>query len=127
MGNNNEEVDDLIKETLTKEEAKFYNDLDDQNMFEMISGLFQGKNKWYMYLMNLMTLIFFILFVYCSIKFFNTEETELKELITWAGGAITFMILVSMLKIFGWIQMEGNGLHRKLRRLELMLLFLKDK
>jgi len=127
MANNKEEIDNLIKETLTKEEAKFYDDLEDQTMFEMISSLFEGKNKWYMYLMNIMTLVFFAFFVYCSIRFFNTHENELKELIKWAGGAITFLILVSMLKIFGWIQMEGNGLHRKLKRLELMFLLSKDK
>ena len=36
MKNNNEDIDKLIKETLTQEEAKFYDDLDEQNVFQMV-------------------------------------------------------------------------------------------
>ena len=52
MGNR-EDIDKLIKETLTQEEAKFYEELEEQNVFEMVGGLFQGKNKWIMLMMNL--------------------------------------------------------------------------
>jgi uncharacterized membrane protein len=71
MKNNIEEIDKLIKETLSKEETKFYNDLEEQNIFEMIFGLFKGKNMWIMIVMNFMTLVFFVLFVFCVIHFFN--------------------------------------------------------
>jgi len=127
MTNSKEEIDYLIKETLTKEEAKFYNELEEQNMFEMIFGLFKGKNRWYMYGMNLMTLVFFSFFMYCSIKFLNTSENEFKELILWASTAIIFLILVSILKIIGWIQMSKNNTLRELKRLELLILFSKEK
>ena len=62
MKNNIEEIDKLIKETLNQEEAKFYDELEEQNIFKMVLGLFEGKNKWIMYLMNFMTLIFFSFF-----------------------------------------------------------------
>ena len=54
-----EDIDKLIKETLTKKKQSFIDELDEQNVFQMIGGLFQGKNKWMMILMNIMTLIFF--------------------------------------------------------------------
>ena len=38
-----EDIDKLIKETLTEEEARFYEELDEQNVFQMIGGLFQGE------------------------------------------------------------------------------------
>ncbi len=41
-----EDIDEFVKETLTKEEAKFYDELDEQNLFQMVGGLFQGKIKW---------------------------------------------------------------------------------
>lgn len=125
MSDNTEEIDKLIKETLTKEEAKFYENLEEQNLFEMVLGLFKGKNKWLMYLMNLMTIIFFGFFIYCVVNFLNTSENEIKTLIKWASGAIIFLISVSMLKIFGWMQMDKNAIIRELKRLELLFLFQK--
>ena len=110
-----EDIDKLIKETLTQEEAKFYDELEEQNLFQMIGGLFQGKNKWIMYMMNFMTLVFFALFIYCVIQFFDVETT--KELLKWGIGSVVFLFGVSMLKIFAWMQMDRKALIRELKRL----------
>ncbi len=119
MKDNIEEIDKLIKETLTQEEAKFYDDLDEQSIFEMVFGLFKGKNKWIMVLMNFVTLVFFSLFIYCTIQFFNTDVT--KEVIKWATGALIFLLGVSMLKVFAWMQMDKNALLREMKRLEFLI------
>ncbi|MGG8498052.1 DUF6768 family protein [Tenacibaculum sp. TC6] len=114
-----EEIDKLIKETLSEEEAKFYEELDEQNVFQMVGGLFKGKNKWIMLLMNVITLVFFVLFIYCVVQFFKTEVT--KEMIKWAAGAVIFLLGVSMLKVFAWMQMDKNALLREIKRLEIQL------
>ncbi|GGZ86800.1 DUF6768 family protein [Algibacter mikhailovii] len=119
MKTHNEDIDKLIKETLTEEEAKFYDDLEEQNVLQMVWGLFKGKNKWIMYLMNIMTLVFFGLFIYCLVQFFNSEITF--DLIKWATGSLVFLIGVSMLKIFAWMQMDKNALLREIKRLELQV------
>ena len=120
MNNNMKEIDKLIKETLSKEEAKFYEDLEEQNVLQMLTGLFHGKNKWLMYVMNFMTLIFFALFVYCLVMFFSTDQTN--DLIKWGIGGLMFLMALSMLKLFAWLQMDKNTLLRELKRLELQLL-----
>ena len=125
MKNHIEEIDKLIKETLTQEEAKFYDELEEQNVFEMIGGLFRGKNKWMMYLMNFMTLIFFGMFVYCTIQFFNTEITN--EMLTWGLGGLVFLFGVSMLKIFAWMHMDKNAILREMKRLEIQISSLSGK
>lgn len=125
MKTNMEDIDKLIKETLTQEEAKFYAQLDEQNVFEMVIGLFKGKNKWIMYLMNLVTLIFFGLFIYCTVHFFNTEVTN--EMIKWGIGGLVFLFGVSMLKVFAWMQMDKNALLREMKRLELQISSLSTK
>ncbi len=119
MKTNMEDIDKLIKETLTEEEAKFYDMLDEQNVLEMIWGLFRGKNKWIMYLMNFMTVVLFGLFIYCIVQFFDSESNF--ELIKWATGSLVFLIGVSMLKLFAWMQMDKNAILRELKRLELQL------
>ena len=125
MKNDLEEIDQLIKETLTQEEAKFYDELEEQNMLEMVGGLFQGKNKWIMYLMNIMTIFFFGLFVYCLVQFFNTDSTN--ELIKWSFGGLMFLLGMSMLKIFAWMQMDKNAILREMKRLELQVSSLSGK
>lgn len=125
MKNNMEDIDKLIKETLSKEEAKFYEDLEEQNVLQMLTGLFHGKNKWLMYVMNFMTFIFFALFVYCLVMFFGTDQTN--DLIKWGIGGLMFLMALSMLKLFAWLQMDKNALLRELKRLELQLLSLSGR
>jgi hypothetical protein len=119
MKNNMEDIDKLIKDTLTQEEAKFYEDLEEQSVLGMIFGLFKGKNKWILILMNIMTLVFFGLFIYCLVQFFNSEA--IKDLLKWGLGSIMFLLGVSMLKVFSWMQMDKNALLRELKRLELQI------
>ena len=125
MKSNIEEIDKLIKETLTEEEAKFYDELEEQNMLQMVLGIFKGKNKWLIIMMNIVTLVFFALFVYCTVQFFNTDITN--ELIKWGIGCLVFLLGVSMLKVFAWMQMDKNALLRELKRLELQVSSLSGK
>jgi hypothetical protein len=120
-----EDIDKLIKDTLTEEEAKFYDTLDEQSVLGMIFGLFQGKNRWLLIMMNTMTVVFFGFFIYCVVQFFSVDTT--KELLKWGLGSIVFMIGVSMLKVFAWMQMDKNALLRELKRLELQVSSLAGK
>ncbi len=120
-----EDIDKLIKETLTQEEAKFYDDLDEQNALQMVGGLFKGKNKWLLVMMNIMTLVFFGLFIYCLVQFFNVEE--IKDLLKWGLGSLVFLLGVSMLKVFAWMQMDKNAILREMKRLELQVSSLYHK
>jgi len=125
MKTNMEDIDQLIKETLTQEEAKFYDELDEQNVLGMITGLFKGKNAWLIIIMNIMTFIFFALFVDCAIQFFDMEATN--DLIKWGIGGLLCLTAVSMLKIFGWMQMDKNAILREMKRLELQVSSLSVK
>ena len=91
----------------------------------MFTGLFQGKNKWLIYVMNVMTIIFFVLFVYCLVMFFGTDQTN--DLIKWGIGGIMFLMALCMLKLFAWLQMDKNALLRELKRLELQLLSVTER
>ncbi len=125
MKNEFEKIDELIKEALTEEESKFYDKLDEQNVFEMLGGLFQGKNKWIMILMNFVMLIVFGLLIYSVVQFFNTEVTN--ELIRWSLAIITFLLIISMLKMFLWMQMDKNSIKREIKRMELQISTLSSK
>jgi len=125
MKNNKEEIDQLIKETLTQEEAKFYDELEEQNLFQKVSGLFRGKMKWIFVILNLSMLLIFAVMVYCIVQFFNTEATN--ESIQWGLGIIICMSAISMLKLLGWMQMDKNDILREMKRLELQVATLSNK
>ena len=125
MKNKMEDIDKLIKETLTQEEAKFYDELDEQNLFQMLGGLFKGKNSWLALIMNIINALVFGLLIYCIIQTFDVEKTN--DLILWVGGVILCFLTMSMLKIYMWMQIHRNALTREIKRLELQISSLSSK
>ncbi|WP_411031027.1 DUF6768 family protein [Spongiimicrobium sp. 3-5] len=125
MKKNTEKIDELIKEALTKEEAKFYDELGEQNLFGKINEVYRGKMGWLAIIMNIVHLVIFVLFVYCIVAFFNTDVTN--ELIKWSAAGFLCMIVMGMLKLYVWMQMDKNDLLRELKRLELQISALTNK
>jgi len=114
-----EDIDKLIKETLTAEEAKFYDELEEQNLLEMIGGIFNTKNRWMIIAMNIVNIIAFGILIYCIIQFLNTENTN--ELIKWFVAGFVCLNFMTMIKLFSWMQMDKNALLREIKRLELQV------
>jgi len=125
MKNNIEEIDKLIKETLTQEESKFYDCLDEQGLWGMFIGIFQGKLGWLVAIMNIINLIVFGVLIYCFVQFFNVTETN--ELIKWGLGIVICMIFNVMIKLYAWMQMDKNAIIREMKRLELQVSSLSGK
>ena len=120
-----EDIDKLIKDTLTEEEAKFYDELDEQNVFKMVGGLYKGKNAWLTIIMHIMTTLVFGLLIYCIIQTFDAEETN--DLMLWIAGVFFSFMVMGMLKIFAWMQMHRNATMREIKRLELQVSSLSGK
>ncbi|MGS2726404.1 DUF6768 family protein [Psychroserpens sp. BH13MA-6] len=125
MKNKIEDIDQLIKETLTEEEAKFYDDLDEQNFLGMLGGLFKGKNVWLTVIMQIINIVAFGFMIYCLIQTFDVENTN--DLMLWIGGFFFCFLTMSMLKIYAWMQIHKNALVREIKRLELQISFLSGK
>ncbi|MEM9648131.1 MAG: DUF6768 family protein [Bacteroidota bacterium] len=120
-----EEIDKLIKEALSQEEAKFYDELGEQNILEKLGGVFKGKTAWLAIIMNLVNLVIFGLLIYCVVQFLDTEATN--ALIKWGVGITACLASMSMIKLFVWMQMDKNDLLRELKRLELQVSALAHK
>ncbi len=125
MNANKEDIDKLIKETLTQEEARFYDELEEQGLWGMIGSIFQGKLGWLVILMNIINLIVFGILIYCVIQFFNVTETN--ELIKWALGIVICLNFNTMIKLYAWMQMDKNAILREMKRLELQVSSLSGK
>lgn len=125
MKKNYEEIDQMIKEALTEEEARFYDELGEQSLPEMVGGLFQGKLKWLSILTVAMMPILFAAGVYCAVQFFNAAE--IREMLIWGSGAFLFIFATGFLKVYHWMQMDKNALLREIKRLELQVATLNGK
>ena len=125
MKNKMEEIDQLIKETLSKEEAAFFDSLEEQNLFDMVTGLFKGKNAWFLIVVNILIFVLIGFFIYCCTQFFKVESTT--ELIKWGFGGLIFFLSISILKIYAWMQMDKNAILREMKRLELQVMSLYGK
>ena len=60
--------------------------------------------------------------------FISCEENETtSELIKWGVGTLMFLLSLSMLKIYAWMQMDKNAVLREMKRLELQVMSLSGK
>ncbi|MCB0280410.1 MAG: hypothetical protein KDD94_12965 [Calditrichaeota bacterium] len=119
MKNDSEKIDQLIKDTLSAEEAEFYNKLDDPGLLQMVGGMFQGKMKWFTVLTMIVQLAFVCLTVFCLLEFLNA--TELKDMILWGAGMFYALMTVGMLKLWHWMQMDKYSIINEIKRVELQL------
>ncbi len=125
MKTEKEEIDQLIEQALTEEEAEFYHKLDEQNLLEMVGGLFKGKLKWLTVMTFFVQLIMFGLAIYFVYRFLNTSD--LAWMLKFGAGAFFCMMSVGMLKLFHWMEMHKNVLIREMKRMELQVSILAGK
>ena len=125
MKNEYQEIDKLITEALTKEEAKYFKELEEQPIHQQVFGLYKGKMKWVTLYATLIMLPLFGLAVYAGYKFFTIDDTVI--MIRW--GAIMFLawMATGFIKLFNWNQMDKNALIREMKRLEFQLSLLSKK
>jgi len=120
-----ERLDALIKETLSKEEAEFYDELEEKNLLGKMGGVYKGKMGWLAITMNVMYLLIFGVFVYCLVRFLAAEAV--KELFVWASAGFCCLLFMAMMKLYVWMQMDKNDVLRELKRIELQISVLAHK
>ncbi|WP_366512787.1 DUF6768 family protein [Kordia sp.] len=120
-----EDIDKLIKETLTEEESKFYDELDEQGLWGSIGSIFNGKLGWLVLIINIINLVAFGMLVYCLIQFFKVTETN--EMLKWGLGILISFMFNAMIKLYAWMQMDKRAILREMKRLELQVSSLASK
>ena len=125
MKNNTEDIDKIIKESLTPNTSIIYDSLEEQGLLASVKGLFTGKLKWVISMMIFVNFIVLGFLIYAVIQFF--EAQELKEIIKWSAACFLSVLTMSMLKLFSWMQMNKNALLREIKRLELLIISSQKK
>jgi len=120
-----EEIDKLITESLSKDEAEFYKTLDEENVFKMWSGVYTGKNGWIAIIQSVFITIFVFAAIYCGYRFFTVETVA--EMLRYGAGMFIFMMFTSFLKLWLWNQIDKNSILREIKRIEFQVAVLMEK
>ncbi len=116
---NQDNIDDLLKKALSEEDAQILNRIEEQGLFDLAAANFQGKMKWFAILSGIIMFIMFGISVYCFVQFYNAQN--IREMLLWGAGFGMGMMVVGMLKLWHWMQMDKNSLLREIKRLELQI------
>ena len=122
---NQKDIDDLIKQALSEEDAEVLKRIEDQGIIDLLTSSFQGKLKWIAMFSAVIMVILFVVSIYCLFHFINT--TDLREMMLWGAGMGMSMMSVGLLKTWHWMQMDKNALIREIKRLELQISLLIKK
>ncbi len=120
-----EEIDKLITESLSKDEAEFYKNLDNEGPIDMLKGVYTGKLTWVMVLTSLVHIAAFAIAIYFGYKLFVAESTA--EMVQYGSIMFIALLFASMIKIMHWMQMYKNSVVREMKRLEYQIAALMEK
>ncbi len=120
MKRKDEQIDDMIREALSKEEADLYDRVfDEPSVFELVTGMFRGKMRYLAVLAIVIGIVFMALGIFSLLRFLAADNVP--EMLRW--GALLFFSLISIMgmKIWHWMEMQRHALTREIKRLELQV------
>ena len=112
-------LDQIIKASLTAEEAAYYDQLDEQHLVKKVFMLYKGKQSWISIIQTLVMISTFIVAVYFIIQFYNTSEVA--NMLKCGFTAILLLITGCMVKIYLNNMIVEKSIRRDFKRLELQL------
>lgn len=125
MNKSDKEIDELIHEALTKEEAAYFDQMGEQNIPQQLFGLLKGKNSWMNWVMIVMHLVMLATAIWTFTNMLGTEV--MAEKIEWMFYTIVCFLVMMMFKLWGWNQMDKNVVLREVKRLEYQISLLKQQ
>ena len=112
-------LDDDIRKLLDNGETPY--DLEkEEGLFRQLAGIFRGKMRWWSILVIIETVVVLVLMVLAIAEFFHVEDT--KSQIFYATGVVLLGMVMLLLKLWGWMQMNRYAIQREIKRLELRIL-----
>ena len=117
-------LDDDIRRALANGEAVY--DLErEEGVFRQMAGIFRGKMWWMAIVATIESIVFVVLIVLAAIEFFKTDDTQWQ--IFYATGIVLLAMLLLLVKLWGWMQMNRYSIQREIKRLELRILELCEQ
>ncbi len=113
-----DQIDDMIREALTKEEAEVFDRMfDEPSIFELMTSMFRGRMRYLAVLAIVTGIVLMAVSVYSLTRFLSAPDVP--AMLRW-GALMFFSILgIAAMKIWHWMEMQRHALTREIKRLEL--------
>ncbi len=116
------QLDDDIRKALSTEESAY--DLGrEEGVFSQMAGIYRGKMRWMAICAAVEAIVFTVLIVLATIEFFQTDDPKWQ--LFYATGTILLGMMLLLIKLWGWMQMNRNSIRREIKRLELQVIDLR--
>jgi protein-S-isoprenylcysteine O-methyltransferase Ste14 len=111
-------LDDDIRKALANGKTPY--DLErEEGVFRQMASLFQSKMRWMAIAATIESVVFVVLIVLAAIEFFKAADTKWQ--IFYATGILLLALLLLLVKLWGWMQMNRYSIQREIKRLELRM------
>ena len=111
------DIDTTIRELLGTEDAKLFDAFGEQSLYRRVIDSFQGRSRWLVIMVFFDVAVFLILAVLAAIQFFQVES--MHQMLVWASAFALCVLVITMLKMWYWMELNKNALAREIKRLEL--------
>jgi Family of unknown function (DUF6768) len=114
-----DKLDQMIAEALSEEDRAIMAETGERGVFAELAAQLSGHNAWVKWVSYLYIAVFAGLFFWTAWEAFTA--TDLLVALKWGLGAVLSMIVVGMLKLYLFTEMQTDRVIRELKRVELML------
>lgn len=113
------EVDDEIKKALSEETRDIIEPLDEASYMELFIQSYKGKNRWLNFIVLLDGVIAIGLIIWSINEFLGAETV--KGMLGWTMLFTSSLLLFTLAKIWGWMQINKNAMIRETKRVEMQM------
>jgi hypothetical protein len=93
---------------------------DEPNIAEEVIGAFRNRHRWLSALVIGAQIVALVGCVLATIRFY--QETNVASQLRWGALAAALFLVISMIKIWFWLEMQSNRVLREVKRVELLLI-----
>ena len=90
------------------------------NLAEEVLAAFRGRHRWQSSLMIIVNLVAIAGLIFAAVRFYDSSDVATQ--LRWGGLALVLLLMVTMLKIWFWLEMHTNRLLREVKRVEMLLI-----
>lgn len=113
-------IDDAIADALSQEDAEFLSRFEKEpGSFQQFFGVFRGPFAWITWLFIPVMLVLFLFVLYAGWRFFVTESV--RGMLLWGGGALLAFLVMVVIRIWFFLEIQTNRVLREVKRVELQL------
>lgn len=91
----------------------------DPSLAEEVLIAFRGRHRWMAAMLIVINVVVLAGLVLAVVRFLGSSDVTMQ--LRWGGVALVLLLMVTMLKIWFWLEMHTNRVLREVKRVELLL------